>query len=287
VSVEDGLARAVADHLGTTVEALRPVAGGDVNEAFGLELGDGRRAFAKTRRAVPDGFFAAEARGLAWLAEAPGPAVPEVLGILEDPPALLLAWIEAAPAPPGGDARLGRELAALHAAGAPGFGGEADNFIGPLPQSNRPRADWATFYAEERLAPRIRAARDAGRIDAGLARGLDELRARLPARVGPAEPPARLHGDLWGGNALFDAGGRPWLIDPAAYGGHREVDLAMMLLFGGFGPDCFAAYHEAHPLAPGWRERTPLYQLYPLLVHVELFGAGYAGSLRRALAAVA
>ena len=107
--------------------------------------------------------------------------------------------------------------------------------------------------------------------------------ARLPQRCGPAEPPARLHGDLWGGNLLTDEHGAPVLIDPAVYGGHREVDLAMMQLFGGFSARVFDAYHEAHPLAPGWRERAPLYQLYPLLVHVNLFGGSYLGGVRRAL----
>jgi fructosamine-3-kinase len=113
--------------------------------------------------------------------------------------------------------------------------------------------------------------------------GLERLRARLPDLCGPAEPPARLHGDLWGGNAMTDAEGRPVLIDPAAYGGHREVDLAMMRLFGGFGAGAFAAYAEADPLAGGHQDRVELYQLYPVLVHVVLFGGGYAGSAERIL----
>lgn len=283
----ESLAEAIASELGSPVARLSAVAGGDVNEAFRAELADGRRVFAKTRADAPDGFFEAEARGLAWLAEAGGPAIPAVLGVVPAAPALLLEWIEPGAAGRAGPARLGRELAALHASAAEGFGARADNFIGPLPQSNRPRASWARFYAEERLAPRARRLRDQGRIDAATSRAFDALCERMEERVGPPEPPARLHGDLWAGNALFDAAGRPWLIDPAAYGGHREMDLAMMQLFGGFAPACFAAYEEAWPLEPGWRERTPLYQLHPLLVHVELFGSGYTASLRSALAAVA
>jgi fructosamine-3-kinase len=113
--------------------------------------------------------------------------------------------------------------------------------------------------------------------------GFERLFAALPDLAGPDEPPARLHGDLWGGNLLVDDAGAPCLIDPAVYGGHREIDLAMMRLFGGFGPRVFAAYDEAWPLAPGHEERVGLYQLYPLMVHVNLFGGGYVGSVESSL----
>ncbi|HEV8547695.1 MAG TPA: fructosamine kinase family protein, partial [Polyangiaceae bacterium] len=135
----------------------------------------------------------------------------------------------------------------------------------------------------ERLEPQLRRASDAGRVTAALRRRFEELFARLPELVGPEEPPARLHGDLWGGNLHVDEQGAPCLIDPAAYGGHREVDLAMMRLFGGFSERVFSAYAESFPLAAGHAERTDLYQLYPLLVHVNLFGGGYGASVERAL----
>jgi len=173
--------------------------------------------------------------------------------------------------------------AALHRTGAPGFGLDHDNFIGRLPQSNRPAPDWGTFYRRERLEPQHRRARDAGVAPASLGRQLDRLYARLDALVGPPEPPARLHGDLWGGNLMGDDRGAPCLIDPAVYGGHREIDLAMMRLFGGFGPRVFAAYAESYPLAAGHEERIALYQLYPLLVHVNLFGGSYVGAVESAL----
>ena len=141
----------------------------------------------------------------------------------------------------------------------------------------------------------IRVARVIARLNIGgpaqhtilLSAGLDRARfatTLITGVVGPAEPPARLHGDLWGGNLHVTEAGAPCLVDPAVYAGHREMDLAMMKLFGGFGPRVFAAYHEAAPLAPGHAERTALYQLYPLLVHVNLFGEGYVGSVRSALA---
>jgi fructosamine-3-kinase len=236
-------------------------AGGDVNRAERMTLADGRDLFVKHRAGAEPGMYAAEAAGLAWLAEA---------GALRTPS-------------PGHDEELGRGLAALHLAGAPAFGLAEDNFIGPLAQPNAPSEDWPEFYGGRRLEPMARAAVEAGELGAGFLARLERLRARLPDLCGPAEPPARLHGDLWGGNAMTDAEGRPVLIDPAAYGGHREVDLAMMRLFGGFGAATFAAYAEGHPLAEGHGDRVELYQLYPVLVHVVLFGGGYARSAERIL----
>jgi fructosamine-3-kinase len=176
-------------------------------------------------------------------------------------------------------------LAALHAFGASSFGLDYDNFIGRLEQSNAAAEDWASFYWSSRLEPQLRLATDRGLIEHGTRSSFDVLRRVLPERVGPEEPPSRLHGDLWGGNLHADETGQPCLIDPAVYGGHREVDLAMMRLFGGFGERVFAAYDHARPLAPAAGERVSLYQLYPLLVHVNLFGSSYVGSLKRALAA--
>jgi fructosamine-3-kinase len=135
-----------------------------------------------------------------------------------------------------------------------------------------------------RLEPQVRLASEEGRVDAGLRRDFERLYARLPGLVGPPEPAARLHGDLWGGNLHRDGDGLPALVDPAVYGGHRELDLAMMRLFGGFSERCFAAYHEAWPLAPGHEARVGLCQLYPLLVHVNLFGGSYTSSVKRTLA---
>jgi fructosamine-3-kinase len=279
---------AVARLLGATVTRAEPLSGGDINAAYRLELGDGRRVFAKTNDRAPAGFFEAEARGLGWLSEARAVRLPAVLG--SGPgregasPFLLLEWIEPGARVRDFDERLGERLASLHRAGAPGFGLDRDNFIALLPQSNQAEPSWAAFYRERRLSPLIELARRRGIEDAGLDRDFDRLLPRLEQLVGPAEPPARLHGDLWGGNLHVDAAGQPALIDPAVYGGHREVDLAMMRLFGGFGPRVFEAYAASYPLAPGHRERVALYQLYPLLVHLCSFGAGYLAQLKSALA---
>lgn len=283
----DALAAAVSAALGAGVAEARAVHGGSINRALRVRLADGRDAFVKHHPGAPPGVFRAEADGLAWLAEAGAIRTPRVLAVADDPGTagprfLALEWI--APGPPDPEA-FGRGLAALHGAGAPVFGWERDNFIGPLDQPNGPVAGgWPEFYVERRLRPLAEAAVAAGTLDAGVLTDLDRLAARLPGLAGDPEPPARLHGDLWGGNAILAAEGGPAVLDPAVYGGHREVDLAMMRLFGGFPAAAFAAYDEAFPLQPGHEDRVDLWQLYPLLVHVVLFGGGYTGQARRALA---
>jgi fructosamine-3-kinase len=284
--VDARLKTALASALGSPVTAARPIAGGDINRAYELTLGDGRRLFAKANDRAARGMFAAEARGLAWLAEAGALRTPRVVAVSapEEPQQFLALELLATGAPsPDFDERLGHGLAALHRYGAAGFGLDHDNFIGWLPQDNAVAPTWAEFYRARRLEPQLRLAADAGRATSRMRQGFARLFAALDDQVGPPEPPARLHGDLWGGNLLCDDSGAPCLIDPAVYAGHREVDLAMMRLFGGFGPRVFAAYDDAWPLADGHGERVALYQLYPLMVHVNLFGGGYVGSVEAAL----
>lgn len=272
------LSHKLAARLGSTVVRSAPAAGGDINEAFHVWLRDGRELFVKTQRAALPGLFGDEARGLAWLAEAHALRVPEVLMASEadadGPSCLVLDWIERGPRGPNYAEQLGSGLAELHRTGAPGFGLDHDNYLASLRQDNTPAERWGTFYAERRIAPLAARAAQRGELPATLLRRIERLLVRIPALVGDDEPPARLHGDLWSGNVLSDAAGAPVLIDPAVYGGHREIDLAMMRLFGGFPEAVFAAYHAAWPLSPGYEERVPLYQLYPLLAHVNLFGAG-------------
>ncbi len=224
--------------------------------------------FTKTRPGAPPGFFAVEAAGLDWLREAGAVAIPAVVEVSASH--LTLVRIDTGPWTPAVDELFGRQLAALHRSGAPTFGwpDQPDAWIGPLAQSNEPADTWPEFYWTRRVDPFLRTAGlPAAPFEVGLRR-LDDL-------AGPPEPPARIHGDLWRGNALADRAGTPWLIDPAAHGGHRETDLAMMRLFGGFGDRCFAAYQETFPLAPGWEDRVALHQIHPLLVHAVLFGGRY------------
>lgn len=278
------LRAALEEVLGLRVVGLARATGGSINDAYELHLADGRRLFCKTHPHPPPGFFSTEAAGLAWLAATDTVAVPAVVAVRDDPPAFLaLDWIQAGRHSPASEARLGHELARLHVSGAPGFGWDRDGYVGDLAQSNRPQLTWSDFYGRERLEPLTRRAVDGGHLPAEVGAELDRLVDRLGTLTGPEEHPARLHGDLWGGNLVVDRDGRPWLVDPAPYGGHREVDLAMMRLFGGFGRRVFEAYEEEAPLAEGHLERVPLYQLYPLLVHTILFGGGYAGQVREAL----
>jgi fructosamine-3-kinase len=284
---EGELQAALARALGRRVRRLRSLSGGDINLAFEAALEDGTQVFVKTHPRAPAGMYQAEARGLAWLGEAGALRVPSVIAVSEEgaaPSFLVLEYLASGRARPGFDEELGRGLAALHRAGAPSFGFETSNFIGSLPQSNRSHATFAEFFRDERLLPQLELAKRSGRASSALVKGFERLSTRLADLVGPPEPPARLHGDLWSGNLHVGPAGEPCLIDPAAYGGHRELDLAMMRLFGGFGPRVFAAYEEALPLAPGAAERVPLFQLYPLMVHLNLFGGGYAASVEAALA---
>jgi fructosamine-3-kinase len=285
--MKPALVSAVERALGSTIRDAGAVSGGDINDAYRVTLADGRVVFVKANDRADSAMFPAEARGLTWLAEGRALRIPQVLSVSDvgaAHPFLALEYLDSAPRVRDFDERLGRGLALLHRSGAPAFGLHFDNFIGRLPQPNTPHPAWAEFYREERLLPQLELARKARRATSRMERGLESLFAHLPELVGPEEPPARLHGDLWGGNLHVDDRGEPCLIDPAPYGGHREVDLAMMRLFGGFSARTFAAYAEAHPLAADHEERVELYQLYFLMVHVNLFGGSYAASVEGVLA---
>ncbi|MGI5192484.1 fructosamine kinase family protein [Streptomyces sp. CA-288835] len=232
------------------------------------------------KRADEPGAARAEAAGLRWLADAGTVRIPAVRGQDE-------RWLVTDRVPTGRPSaeaavRFGRDLAALHAAGAPQFGapppgGPVDAYIGLAPMRNVPGTDWPRWYAEHRVLPYLRRAVDDGTLRQAEATVVERVCERLPELAGPAEPPARLHGDLWNGNVLWGADGHTWLIDPAAHGGHRETDLAMLHLFGCPHLDrVLDGYQETAPLADGWRERVSLHQLFPLLVHAVLFGRGYA-----------
>ena len=179
---------------------------------------------------------------------------------------------------------LGRGLASLHRIGAPSFGREDRRSTGSRGLPNEPCETWAEFYATQRLLPLARLAKDGLALRDRAIRDLEAVARRLPELGSDPEPPALLHGDLWAGNRLVGTDGRNWLIDPAAHSSHREFDLAMMRLFGGFGADCFAAYEENFPLAEGWQDRVALHQLAPLVVHAIKFGSGYPAAVDRALA---
>lgn len=255
---------------GRSVVAARPVGGGCINEGWRVELDDGSVAFVKTRSDVPADEYEGEAAALRWLAEPEAVNVPAVLGFSAR--VLAIEWIEEGPLSGEGAERLGRGLAEMHSAGADAFGGPRPLRIGRLELPNDPGEDWPSFYAQRRLLPLV------GALEPSGARAVDQVCGRIDELAGPPEPPARLHGDLWGGNVLGDVNGEGWLIDPVAYGGHREVDLAMLRLFGAPSPRILDAYEEAAPLSEGHEERVGLWQLFPLLVHAALFGGHYRSS---------
>ncbi|MDH3708140.1 MAG: fructosamine kinase family protein [Acidimicrobiia bacterium] len=279
-----GFPTLIADALGVDVATTERLGGGDVAESFRVTLADGATVFAKRHRHAPPGFFSTEAAGLAWLGEPAVLMVPGALAVSDDPAFLVLEWIEPGRPTPTTEVELGRGLAALHAQGAPCFGRTDRRTTGSRALPNEPCDTWVEFYAERRLRPLARLAADA--LPEQSITALHDIADRLDDLGGPAEPPARLHGDLWAGNRLVGRGGVSWLIDPAAHGGHREFDLAMMRLFGGFGDDCYAAYAEATPLADGWQQRVPLHQLAPLVVHAIKFGGGYVAATAQALTAL-
>jgi fructosamine-3-kinase len=268
------LAERAEQLLGSAVVSTTPVAGGDVCTATRLRLSDGRTALIKTRPHAPEGFFEAEARGLRWLAE-PGVAqVVEVLGVTDD--CLVLGWVEPNRPSPESATAFGRMLAALHASGADAFGADHDGFIATLPLPNKTADTWPEFFAVRRILPYLKLAADRGHIGPAGVEAVESVVRRIVDLAGPEEPPARIHGDLWSGNVVWNAERHAVLLDPAAHGGHRESDLAMLALFGL--PQLArvqASYEDVTPLADGWEERQPLHQLFPLLVHAAMFGGRY------------
>ena len=281
-SLPGAVAHAVGTALGPGLRVLaaRPVGGGCINEAARLETDRGP-LFCKWHDAPPPGMFAAEAEGLAAMRAAGADLhVPEPLawrdGEEGGPGFLVTSWLERGRPGADFDTRLGEGLAALHTASAPRFGFSRDGYCGTTPQPNSWLPRWVDFYRTRRLGHQTRLARDGGRLDGAQAALLERLLGRLDELLADdGEPPALIHGDLWSGNLYAGEDGLPALVDPAAHYAHREAELGMMTLFGGFSDRVYAAYHAARPLAPGWRERNGLYQLYHVLNHLNLFGGGY------------
>ncbi len=276
---------AIAAAAGTRVEIRRrtPLGGGSINRTERLDTTAGSFVL-KSHTAAPPGFFQAEADGLRAIASSgTSLTIPRVVACGDDDaPFLLLEDLGDGSRTRDFDERLGRGLAELHRASSARFGFAHDNFCGATPQPNPWTDRWVDFYATSRLGVQARLARDAGRLSSRESAALDRVIARLGDWIAePPEGPALIHGDLWSGNVHAGTNGTPAIIDPAAHYAHREAELGMMTLFGGFSSRVFAAYDEAFPLEPGWQDRNALYQLYHLLNHLNLFGDGYKGSVTR------
>ena len=257
------------------------VSGGCIADGQKLQFRDGRALFLKSGR-LPEGLFAAEAAGLEALHRAATilriPA-PIAVGSKSEP-YLLLEWIDSGRRGSAFAERLGEGLAEVHRSSADRYGFESDNFIGSTPQPNDWCDSWLEFFGERRLRYQVDLALRCGRLDGGLGSAIERIIDRLPDLLPESERPSLIHGDLWGGNLMCDGEGNPALIDPAVYYGHREADLAMTRLFGGFPGRFYSSYQSAWPLDPGFDERVELYNLYHMLNHLNLFGGGYLGSVQ-------
>jgi len=284
--IPPAVAEAIRPHVGTVQQAA-PVGGGCIAHATRVETDDGR-FFLKWAEGEAGRTFAAEAEGLRILAEAAyeGLIVPTALAVQDagdEPGFFLTDWIEPGRPSRSDWERFGGALAALHRADAPSgdggpYGLDADNWIGSKPQRNGWAASWPAFFGEQRLRAQAETVRRRGAWNAGWDQLLDRLLARLTDLLPASPPPSVLHGDLWAGNALATADRRFALVDPAVYVGHREADLAMTELFGGFDAAFYAGYRAAWPLEPGYAERREVYNLYHLINHLT-HGPGYTASV--------
>lgn len=285
----EAVAKAVPLPANERIASVREARGGDIGKSYCVET-ERRRLFVKYRLDLSASVFEREAEGLRLLAEAEALAVPEPLyaGAIPGRPGgmIVLSWVETGSSRPDVAEALGRGLAELHRKTSPDgrYGLGTDNYIGLLPQANAWSGNWISFYRECRLLPMAKMAEEQGLLPAGRRNRLFRLMDSLDRWL-PADPkPSLLHGDLWSGNWLAGADGRPWLIDPAVYYGDRECDLAFSECFGGFPAAFYKSYREAYPLSPEYDERKPIYQLYHLLVHLILFGEAYGSSVDRVLA---
>lgn len=266
----------LSETLNLDIKNSKSVSGGSINRAAKISTNRGD-LFLKWNNSAPDDFFEKEADGLKRLDSA-GTAlrIPKVISSgkpgNDRPGYLLMEFIEEGRS--GDSYEFGRNLSKMHQTNAEQFGLEVDNYIGSLPQSNSHHDNWINFFVQERINPQIQMAVDSGKLNSGIFQNWERLSAKLD-EIFPSAKPSLLHGDLWGGNYLFNSEGKAVLIDPAVYYGHPEMDLAFTKMFGGFSGDFYEGYESETPLAPGFSKRVPIYNLYPLLVHVNLFGGHY------------
>ncbi|MGA2821197.1 MAG: fructosamine kinase family protein [Anaerolineales bacterium] len=254
------------------VAHLEPLSGGCISNALRLETQRGPVCLLKINSRAPRDMFVREAEGLEALVVPGGPRLPRVYAY--DQHWILLEFVASVSRKLHFAERLGEQLARLHATTGPGFGFEHDNYLGATPQPNRWTLDGYSFFAEQRLSYQARLALQRGLLSVEEVQTVERIADRLPLLI-PEQPASLLHGDLWGGNVIVGPEGEPVLIDPAAHYGWAEAELAMTSLFGGFDPTLYSAYEATRALAPDYRERFPLYNLYHLLNHLNLFGSAY------------
>ena len=266
------------------IENLMPLSGGSINEAFMIETVDGKYFLKYNRASAYPGMFEQEAKGLKILYDAGEIRVPELIGFDEtsEYTYLVLEYLGSAGRKQNFWEDFGRKLASLHRHTNDYFGLDHDNYIGSLKQYNKRHESWRQFFIEERLMVQMEMAGHSGLLSSSMQQAFERLFESLDS-IFPDEPPALIHGDLWSGNFMVDEKGQACVIDPAVYYGCREMDIGMSRLFGVFGTEFYQAYNEAYPMEAGWHERIEICNLYPLMVHVNLFGAGYLASVQSIL----
>lgn len=265
----------IEEHLDQEITSSSPQSGGDINQAAILTFDSGNNYFLKWNTSASDLMFNAEAKGLNLLSDAETSLlIPKVILVGKD--FLLLSLIDSETKSATSDFNFGVELAKLHHCSASSFGLDHNNFIGKLPQSNLPHEKWSEFFISERIEPQIKMGIDSGKFSSAIFSLSDNLQS-VVENLFSEEKPALLHGDLWSGNYMYTKNGTVSIYDPAVYYGHREMDLAMTRLFSGFPQEFYAGYESEYPLAEGFDQRISLCNLYPILVHANLFGGGYIG----------
>lgn len=275
----ENIIQKITGERGIQLSGITPLSGGDINDVFLLKTSSSEKIVAKINLAARyPGMFEAEKEGMEALAKPNVIDIPAIIGTgtIEDHSYLLLEYRESGSRSTNFWESFGQQMAALHQNTSDHFGFESDNYIGSLPQHNEKCDTASEFYITQRLEPQFKMARDRN-YDLG---DTEAFLKRVEELV-PSEKPALIHGDLWNGNYLVNSGGLPCLIDPAVAYAPREMDLAMMKLFGGFNAKLFSSYQENFPTQPEFEDRIPLWQLYYLLVHLNLFGAGYLNSVTR------
>lgn len=268
------------------IQKIQPVSGGSINQAYKVQT-ETRVYFLKTNQGIPQNFFSHEKDGLELLRQTQTISVPKVYGEWYDPEQkkgfLLLEWISGTISKDT-EHILGRKLAQLHLNYGTRFGLEADNYLGYLPQSNAWSSDWAAFYRDHRIRPQVELGKQRNRIQGKRLAQCEKLMVRMDHWLNHAPKPSLLHGDLWSGNWIVGSNGEPYLIDPAVSYGDHELDLAFTECFGGFSESFYQGYQEVHPISNTYPERRPLYQLYFLLVHLNIFGEIYGPHVDQILA---
>lgn len=270
----------IFEQRGEKLKSISPLSGGNINDVYLVQtFGEKRVIKLNSKNKFPE-MFSEEQKGLGELKNANAIGIPESLesGNFEDKSFLILEYVESGHKTPIFWENFGIQLNKLHQVSNEAFGFSSNNYIGSLSQSNQYHSNWSEFYALERLEPQLKSAIDKGYLK-GFTSKFENLYTKLE-NLFPIESPCLIHGDLWSGNFIASNNDSPYLIDPAVYYGHREMDIGMSMLFGGFDKHFYECYNAENPLENKWQERVPLTQLYPLLVHVNLFGEGYVSSVK-------